>query len=1578
MPIERVSVASDGAPGNDESIDPSISADGRFVTFTSAASNLVEGDTNASSDIFIYDRVTGLTERVSVASDGMQGVSNSFNPSITADGRFVTFASFANNLVQEDTNGQGDIFVHDVVTGLTERVSLNSEGAQGNGASSAPSISADGRFVTFASSASNLVLGDTNARTDIFRHDRETGLTLFASLTSDGAQGNGTSFAPSLTADGRFVAFESRATNLVLADNNSAYDVFVYDAESGLVEQVSLASDGAQGNGTSRSPSISTDGRFVTFTSDASNLVQGDTNASSDIFIHDRVTGLTERVSLASEGSQANSGSFSPSISADGRFVTFSSDASNLVQVDINTTGDIFIHDRVTGVTELISLADDGTQFIFRSSDPSISADGRFVTFSSSTSVLVPGDPNPVNDIFVVDNPLFTTDTPDLITSDRVYLSTEAGLIYTWNPQTTDILYIGDTGLPSGLTDIAISPDGILFGISPTNLYRINPNTAEATLIGPLEGTLFAGVSSLTQASGFDIGADGVGRITSGNNAVVAVVDLQTGEVSNPYGPSLGFASGAGDVWITAGGDYFAATTSSTLLTIAPQPSGTEATIDNDFIANPSIDALVSLADIGQDERSQLVGISGNAVYSLAEGGLAIAGLETDTLPVSGTISGAARLRLDPQAPNQAPTITDPGLITVQAGTRDVFDLFAVDDRDAESDGLSFSTVPSPDQLNFGVNPNTGDVDFRFVPTGDLTEDANGDNIHEVIIRVTDSEGLFSEIDLRVEVIPPALAPDAAVLEYLAKEIIYGRDPIFGLFDPDNQTVLDRVRGWEEEYVFNDETGTFRAVVYRKEGYDPVLVFRGTTVPGENDDPFTEGVLADWVENFRSTGVGLIELNRGLDSVGLAGPAAGSGPAPTLREWLLSVDQVSFTGHSQGGAQAQLAAWVAASNGADIGQVMTFNSAGMTLTQPVVDSMPALFSDIEVQHFINAGDLVSLTGNSFLPGDVFYYDTDAGLNPINAHTGYWVNEELGALSTIRSQPIRELIGGPDLTEFIDSDYSPVIGLYSQDTEYLSFVAAVGVLGNIIGNAAAVSTSFIDVNIGTTADPQPILDLHASPFDIATFTNFDLLPALWSRGGLQDQLNENGDLVRTLLSAANEVLTAISNGESVTINGIDISDAFETAIDAFNLVENVTSTVLEGIVISVSSVAQAVQDGFVSAQQAVVQASSATLNFITNLVPDGSTPIVVQDGTHSATTAAIIVNQQEGNGEVLTSLGGNNFFIVTGSETTIQQSGGSSVIWGLPGDLDGLQVTTAPGSLQSDQSAFGIDDALFIHDSAFVSDINTREEGSAILGIDTDGDGNTDTTLRFEGDYRLESFVTEAAPDGTYIRYLGDNPLFGDDESNVLVGSGINDQLYGRGGGDTLNGTAGDDHLFGEAGDDVLTDAFGSDQLDGGEDNDRIAAFSGENTLFGGIGNDLLTGGTGSDSLSGGAGNDVLQGDISRFLFGNDQLAGGTGDDMMSGGLGADVFVFNANEGTNTIAHLDIDYDELSNTVAIGLDFQVGLDLVDVSSFGYDSAEEAYAEVSDIEGHATFTDQGTTIIFYDLQATDLSADNFLFV
>ena len=413
----RVSVSSSGTQGDLPSYAIAISANGRYVAFTSEARTLVAGDTNDRLDAFVRDRQTGRTMRVSVDSSGREAKAGedlhggSSAEAISADGRYVVFRSDAANLVPRDTNGCLDVFVRDLKTGRTERVSVSSTGLEGNSGSLFGSISANGRYVVLTSDASNLVPRDTNGASDIFIRDRRTGRTSRVSIAGRGRQGNNWSGGAAISAYGRFVAFTSAASNLVARDTNSLPDVFVRDRKLGRTTRVSVTSSGKQGRGRrysngANAPSISADGRYVAFHSDMANLVRGDRNRVFDIFVHDRVTGRTQRVSVSSRGAEANAESLGPpSLSPNGRYVAFTSLATNLVPHDRNEITDLFVRDLRTSRTILASLGSAGRQGNDSSSNAAaaFSADNRYLAFSSWASNLVAGDTNPVSDAFVRD-----------------------------------------------------------------------------------------------------------------------------------------------------------------------------------------------------------------------------------------------------------------------------------------------------------------------------------------------------------------------------------------------------------------------------------------------------------------------------------------------------------------------------------------------------------------------------------------------------------------------------------------------------------------------------------------------------------------------------------------------------------------------------------------------------------------------------------------------------------------------------------------------------------------------------------------------------------------------------------------------------------------------------------------------------------------------------------------------------------------------------------------------------------------------------------------------------------------------
>jgi Tol biopolymer transport system component len=452
VPNAIVSVASNGDQANLGSHTTlkgnhfaALSADGRYVMFVSTATNLDPNCANGFPHIYVRDRQTRSTVCVSVNSNGDGENLNSDASGMSADGRYVVFDSASTNLVGSDINNTLDVFVHDRDAdndGIFDepgaiRTVLVSEvfGSQLPGPSFDPSISANGRYVAFTS----VVSKDAHNRyieTDIFVHDRDfdgNGIydepgagktrTVRVSVSDSGAPGNALSRAPSISADGRVVAFHSTSTNLIDGlgglDQPDTWDIFVHDRDAdgnGVFDEAGgisttlvthLYAEPIIPVGQGDPPCLSADGRYVAFTS-TFDFVGGDVNGKQDVFVYDRRDGTNTLVSVNSAGGQSNGASYWCSLSADGRYVTFSSDATNLVAGDTNGLEDVFVHDRLTGQTRRVtdnSLATIPRSAIFGTSAPELSGDGRYVAFQSMSPDLVAGDTNGNMDVFEFQRP---------------------------------------------------------------------------------------------------------------------------------------------------------------------------------------------------------------------------------------------------------------------------------------------------------------------------------------------------------------------------------------------------------------------------------------------------------------------------------------------------------------------------------------------------------------------------------------------------------------------------------------------------------------------------------------------------------------------------------------------------------------------------------------------------------------------------------------------------------------------------------------------------------------------------------------------------------------------------------------------------------------------------------------------------------------------------------------------------------------------------------------------------------------------------------------------------------------------
>ncbi|MEM9378998.1 MAG: hypothetical protein AAGB93_03535 [Planctomycetota bacterium] len=395
-----VSVDSTGTFGNDFSYFSVISDDGRYIAFQSESSNLASGDFNGRYDIFRHDLVTRETVLVSLRSNGTgSGNSLSLAPDISGDGRYVVWSSNASNLVAGDSNGTWDVFLRDLQAGVTERISLTSTGAQATDRSDEPSITPDGSYVVFESDAA-LVPTDTNGQKDVYRLTRATGTLELVSISQSGVQGNGWSYHGEASDDGRYVSFTSAADTFVPGDTNGLTDIFRKDMSTGELVRVNVSSSGTQSSSETNWPSISGDGTTVVFSS-RSPLVTGDTNQNWDIFARDVAAGTTERINVRPDGGQANSYARSPvSLSTDGQFVLYASLSTNLVAGDTNDSQDVFLRNRTTGTTERLNLSTSGGELNDDSWVPAMTPDVAVITYTSEATNIVLGDTNGERQIF--------------------------------------------------------------------------------------------------------------------------------------------------------------------------------------------------------------------------------------------------------------------------------------------------------------------------------------------------------------------------------------------------------------------------------------------------------------------------------------------------------------------------------------------------------------------------------------------------------------------------------------------------------------------------------------------------------------------------------------------------------------------------------------------------------------------------------------------------------------------------------------------------------------------------------------------------------------------------------------------------------------------------------------------------------------------------------------------------------------------------------------------------------------------------------------------------------------------------
>ena len=399
--IALASISDSGAKADNGGTLASVSADGTRVAFFSVATNLDPSDPDGLGDIYVKDLTTGDLTLASTSDTGVKGNGSSFEPAISADGTKVAFSTEATNLDPADTDSLGDVYVKDLTTGDITLASTNDAGVKGNVGSGGLSLSADGTKVVFMSLATNFDPTDTDGFWDLYVKDITTGDITLASTGDAGAKGNDNSIAPSISADGTRVAFESNATNFDPVDSEFPLDVYVKDLVTGSITIASTDDAGLKGDGVSFQVSLSGDGNRVAFMSNATNLDPANTDGFQDVYVKDLTTGDITLASTDDAGVKGNSSSFDPSISADGTRVAFDSQSTNLEPTDPDDVIDVFVKDLETGDITLASTDDAGVKGNGQSFFPSLSADGSRVGFQSIATNLDPADTDADEDVYV-------------------------------------------------------------------------------------------------------------------------------------------------------------------------------------------------------------------------------------------------------------------------------------------------------------------------------------------------------------------------------------------------------------------------------------------------------------------------------------------------------------------------------------------------------------------------------------------------------------------------------------------------------------------------------------------------------------------------------------------------------------------------------------------------------------------------------------------------------------------------------------------------------------------------------------------------------------------------------------------------------------------------------------------------------------------------------------------------------------------------------------------------------------------------------------------------------------------------
>ena len=1371
--ISLISKSSTGTLANSVNYVPRMSADGRFVTWEGTSTNLANG-LNAGWHVYVKNIQSGELKVVDTAANGALTNSTSYYPDISADGRYIAFHSGGSDLVA-GANGW-NIFVKDMQTGQVKLASASSSGVQGNGLDEDASISDNGQFVVFRGTSNNLVANDTNNVADTFVKDMNSGVIVRVSTGAGGEQANGESdYRATISGNGRYVAFESKANNLVAGDTNGISDVFVKDLQTRGIVRVNTTADGMQANAQGYAPVLSADGRYVAFYSHASNLVAGDTNGVSDVFLKDLQTGQMTRISTTIDGSQGNNNSGDPVLSADGSMIAFSSSANNLVVDDTNNREDVFVKNLRTGEIVRVSSASDGTQGQSAGSSLSayvaISADGTRVAFQSAFNNLVANDTNGVADIFFRGLSELNVDAGgiDTVQSSITYTLGQ----FVENLTLTSTANINGTGNGLANTLIGNSGNNVLHGGAAgadtfkggagNDIYIVdsasdqvieNENEGTDTVESTISHTLAVNVENLTltgagnlNGTGNDLANTLIGN--SGDNRLEggAGNDSLVGGVGND---TLIGGTGNDTLQGGAGSDtYNVDSTSDQVIESANQGTGVsdqdtvESSVNYTLTANVETLILTGTADLngtGNGINNVVLGNSGNNQLDGGDGNDTLDGREgNDTL-----LGGQGGDSLEGGAGNDSLDGGTGGDILSGGAGDDIYVVDSILDTVREAAEFTSVDLGGIDTVKSSISYTLGQFVENLTLTGTANLNVTGNELANTLIGNSGNNVLSGGVG--ADTLQGGAGNDIYIVDSASDQVIEneneGTDTVESTI---SHTLAANIENLTLRGAGNlNGTGNSLAnIMTATDGNNRLDGGAGadTLKGGVGDDTYVVDNAADVV---------IEEVNAGTDTVE---SSITYSLGANLENLTLTVGGLIGTGNA-------------------LNNLIKSTSAG----------------DNQLVGGVGNDTLIGGAGNDLLEGGV-------GIDRFEGGLGNDVYR-IDATDSI----VEAVDAGIDTVE-VDMSYTLL-----DNFENLKLTST----ANINGTGNAQNNQIIG-NSGNNS----LVGLQGNDTLVGGNGNDTL------DGGI------GNDLLRA--DEGNDVLSG-GEGDDTLIGG-EGNDALTGG--AGNDVYSLTGAFGQDTVNDIST----------SSDLVTLNMVSYRLDQI-NLEQKGfDLQIAVKNTSHLLTVKGFFDYANRSAYQLILS---DQVLNQPSSDTPRAPT--DPIFDRVPRPPTGGPVPIPTGTIINDP---------------------TKGPGIWIPG----------PTPVF---IPLKGYTPSGGPDYSFV--LPDGTVLTKADIMRLLGFTLPTD-----GNDTINGGEANDVLRGYAGHDVIDGRGGNDDLSGDEGNDTLRGGTGNDVLRGGDDNDVLEGGLGEDTLNGGAGNDVLRGGD-----GNDILRGGDGADVLEGGAGNDTYFVGLN------------------------------------------------------------------------------------